>query len=130
MSARAPLAILWADMGGWRWPCVALILVSIGLTPLAGPSRAEWVPAERLDDGPPTGPSLWSRHRAGSSEIELRFEAAAGDDPGDYVLRIGDGEWQPLPREIRIARPAPGSAQRVRVCSKAKSAVISATLDS
>ena len=39
---RRPLLAAWRAMAGWRWPMLALVLICLGLTPLAMQPQPQW----------------------------------------------------------------------------------------
>ena len=84
MSERRVLATVWSGMGWWRWVCLLLVLIALVLTPLAGPSRAEWLAVPALAGSGSLPVALESRCRVPSDRCRWRLRVEGG---GSYRWR-------------------------------------------
>lgn len=121
MSERRVLATVWSGMGYWRWVCLLLVLVALVLTPLAGPSRAEWLAVPPLAGSGSLPVALESRCRASSDRCRWRLRVEGGgsyrwreaaSDSWTVVEGRAEGSDRVQPISLRERRPG-----RIEVCT-------------
>lgn len=85
----------WRDMGLWRWAGLVLILISLALTPIAGPSFTRWQAVPAVTQGAGTA-TLESHALLHQSTLRARMSF----DSTGWVYRIGDGNWRRVEDEL------------------------------
>lgn len=115
MMARA-LTTAWQGMGGWRWPCLALVIIPFLLTPYAGPSPESRVSHGAQTAGPYSVHLETQGHLRPGGRIEARATVigarpdalsigASGGDPRIVDLEAGGAGWT-----ATVDLPVPESA--------------------
>ena len=79
----------WHAMGRWRWIWLTMILISIALTPIAGPSHSRWITAVPVDGSGSDAATLQTRASATQSIVDLRLSLQAES----WRYRVGKGPW-------------------------------------
>ncbi len=104
----------WLAMGAWRWLWLALILIGLLLTPIAGPSYSQWRPVPR-DGGFDNDTAVLETRRSSTSpvlELRLSVPFAAGE------YRVNQGRWVAFADSpVDFTLPAGGGPTVVVVCS-------------